>query len=134
MLKSMPKINLQSLTGEALFYAKLIVRPDGTLRASRPSLKKGDDIRCAAYVWRMVAFSISCDPKHHCMPCTAYCYLPRGLSHDERRQLEKHLDGVADVIINSVPKSDWHGVTRWGNALGYIGTPRYGDDGAVIYR
>jgi len=45
-------------------YLPMITK-DGKLRASKP--KDGN----AAYIWRMVAFSVSTNPKHHCMPMTA---------------------------------------------------------------
>jgi hypothetical protein len=42
-----------------------LITNKGVIRRSKP--KDGN----AAYVWRMVAFSVSTDPKQHCMPMTA---------------------------------------------------------------
>lgn len=60
----MLNINPANLSETAKFYLAAITNK-GKLRASKP--KDG----VAAYVWRMVAFSLSTNPQHHCMPMTA---------------------------------------------------------------
>lgn len=55
---------LSAKSEAALALLPLITR-QGAIRASAP--KNGN----AKYVWRMVAFAVSTDPKQHCMPCTA---------------------------------------------------------------
>jgi hypothetical protein len=130
----MPRVRLEDLEGEALSYARLITRSDGSLRASKPDLRKGDEHRRAAYVWRMVAFSISPLRHHQCMPVCAEFDLPTRCGEEGHRDLVKHLDAIADAITNTVPKVEWHGVIRWGQAFGMVGAPRYNEEGAVIYR
>ena len=56
---------LTAKTQAAQTYLPLITGKDGEIRASKP--KDGN----AAYVWRMVAFSVSTISRHHCMPVTA---------------------------------------------------------------
>lgn len=71
------------------------------------------------YVWRMVAFYVSPMSQHHCMPVMDDQYL--GGSYDARKARAKELDKLVDAIVNTIPRSQWHGVTRWGRALGYTG-------------
>jgi len=144
---SMPKINLDNcnLTTEERVIAERILNK-GQLRASKPAIKytiKEQDcyprrIRVpdelggkAAYVWRMVAFSISPKPQHQCMPMTADFDLPG--DYTETRELAKELDKLVDKIIASVPKSEWYGVRRWGQAFGMVGSPQVTEEGAVVY-
>jgi len=70
------------------------------------------------YVWRMVAFQISPMSQHQCMPVMDDQYIQ--LEHDARRARCKELDELVDRIVNTVPKSEWHGINRWGRALGYL--------------
>jgi hypothetical protein len=105
----------------------------GVLRSSKPK-KDGE----AAYVWRMVAFQVSSKPQHHCMPCTADFDLPQEYwekgAYEKRHNRIRELDAIANQIVDLIPKSQWHGIHRWGNVFGQIGTPTYNDEGAVIYR
>ncbi len=71
---------------------------------------------CAAYLWRMVAFSVSPISQHKCFPATAHFDLP-GESEDDRRILAKEMDKLADKIVNSVKVTEWHGVQRWDGIL-----------------
>ena len=118
------------LTAEEREIARLIVGREGRLRASKPTIDyrvvQGQYTRVreatnpvqgrAAYVWRMVAFQISVNPKHHCMPCTADFDIPVA-DYAERRAESKRLDGLVDRIVNSVPKREWHGISRWHGAF-----------------
>jgi heme exporter protein D len=129
----MPKIDLTAvaMTAEERQIAERILNK-GALRASKPAiayttyvnerglkLRQPDDIGGkAAYVWRMVAFTLSPVAKHHCMPCTADFDLPER-DYQLRRQMAKQLDTLVDRIIASVPKSQQHGTMRWARALGY---------------
>lgn len=72
----------------------------------------------AYYVWRNVVFLVGERSDHHKMPVLADMYLPG--SHDERCVLAKELDKLVDIITHSIPKEQWHGVIRWGKALGQI--------------
>lgn len=123
---TMPKVDIEKieLTDEFSKIFKIVVKKDHSIRASKPKVK--DDITGkAAYVWRMVCFQVSPKPQHHCMPVTANFDLP---AYDENgkwscsvsRIMEKELDKLVDVIVDSIPKTQWHGISRWGKAFGII--------------
>ena len=113
----------------------------GHLRASKPKVVKDDFFSgCAAYVWRMVAFQISPKNQHHCMPCTADFDIdlrkPDGRwngqgVHDYCRLT---LDPIVSKIVDLVPKTEWHGITRWGQVFGKIGEPQYTKTEEIVYR
>lgn len=94
----------------------------GHLRSTKP--KDGE----AAYVWRMVAFNVSPIRQHQCMPVTAEFDMPAEYwdrtdtraAAEKRRNRCKELDVLVDALVNSVPKEQWHGVVRWGRALGQL--------------
>lgn len=144
------------LSDEARYFAaRIINRSTGRLLASKPKVQYrqvdnwvelpngmltnratrepvGDSGKIA-YVWRMVAFQIGTRPADHCMPCTADFDLPER-DYTRRRELAKQLDAVVEAIVNTVPKAEWHGIRRWGNALGMVGQPEVAASGAVLYR
>ena len=155
MTMSMPKIDTSSLfcTEEQTAILNIIIKVDGTLRASKPPLGKktgmidsdsfygytyawatdAERLKAkAAYVWRMVAFAISPNPVHHCMPTTASFDLDG--TFEECRALEKELDAFADLIVKCVPVTKQHGTMRWAQAYGLTGTPHVQPDGAIVYR
>ncbi len=153
--KQMPKIDTSALEltdREAAIVAK-IVKPDGSLRATKPNVpvqtriqtgpgildyeyrhttEDGDISGEAAYVWRMVAFYASPNQKHHCMPTTE-CVGMSG-KYSEYRLRCKELDVLVDRILDIIPKEQWHGVRRWGQAYGMIGTPVVSEGGSIVYR
>jgi hypothetical protein len=105
----------------------IIVKKDGTVRASKPKVKADDPITGkAAYVWRMVCFLTSPKPAHSCMPTTCHFDLP---AEDEAgkwkysiaREIMDALKPIEDAIVDSIDKSEWHGVRTWGRVFG---TPR----------
>ena len=122
MRNNMPEINIDSLGLEG--RDREIVEAclnKGKLRATKP--KDGE----AAYVWRMTAFMVSPISAHQCMPVTADFDMPEKYwdrsnpnSHKERRARCKELDALSDKMVNAIPKQNWHGVRRWGRALGQI--------------
>jgi hypothetical protein len=155
MTKPMPIINLDTL--KAILPAadyELVVgivatqgKNKGRLRASKPNVTRTasgktswgspmyvPDLKegCTAYIWRMVAFSISPVSQHQCLPMLADFDLP--LQGDECREMVKRLDAIADIVVKSVPVTQHHGTLRWGNALGMVGMPAYNEEGAVVYR
>lgn len=104
------------LSPEAARFVDEIVNPrTGQLYVSRPRSKSGD----AQYVWRLVAFHVSANPRHQCMPVTADFYLGCG-SWAETRARSKELDSLVDEIVDAVPMSEWYGARRWGRALGVL--------------
>jgi len=136
-MSQMPKIEIERIATEAgRKFAALITTNRGgvnVLRASKPKVEKikvpddrygyhyepaDPDAGRAAYIWRMVAFQISTNHRHHCMPCTADFDLPGTCA--ESRAEAKALDDVVASIVDSVPKEQWHGVLRWGRAYGII--------------
>jgi hypothetical protein len=124
----MPIINFEtlSLSAEQMEIVKACLGRQNRLRSAKP---KNNGF--AAYVWRMVAFQISSNRQHHCMPMTADFDLPqeywgRGVdgtcteSANKRREKIKELEIIVDAMVNSVPKNQWKGVIRWGQALGAL--------------
>ena len=106
--------------------ADLVLRGStNQIRATKPKVSKDNpDTGYAAYVWRMVAFQVSPNGQHQCMPVTANFDLP---AYDEdgqwrtaiSRDMEKKMDMLVDCIVNCVPRHLHHGINRWGRALGY---------------
>lgn len=137
---------------EQAFVGQVFRGKTDQIRATKPS-----DPR-AAYIWRMVAFQVSTNPQHHCMPMTAdfglkdehyahrtETYQPRldnpcdratvarwdaepdqrtwkMMNRGARRTayIKEELDPIVEAIVNQIPKTQWHGVHRWGRALGVI--------------
>ena len=151
----MPAIAIDAiadLTEDERKIVEKILRPDGRLRASKPSVPKKVEIKRpdrrwptyeligeeairageAAYVWRMVAFQISPEPKHQHMPIMADGDL-NGIG-DEKQPRQEELDDLVKRIVDSVPATQWHGVTRWGQAMGQLGKPVVRQSGAIVYR
>jgi hypothetical protein len=149
MRNEMPSPNLDALSdlsGEARRYAEAIIGKDGRIRRSKPTR----DGR-VQYVWRMVVFAVSPIPQHQCMPVTADWDLARDLKaeghtewsevlqrpvacHAIVRAETQRLDTITDSIISAIPKTEWHGVVRWGCALGKLGTPVMREGGTIVYR
>lgn len=151
---TMPKLTSRPMMTEqeaAIF--DIVVKKDSSIRASRPktarmTVKVNDDsffgytryyaneqerlMGEAAYVWRMVAFQVSKNHQHQCMPVMADSYLDG--NSQERRERIKELDALVKKIVDCVPMNQWHGVKRWGQAFGVIGQPQYNEEGAIIYR
>jgi len=104
----------------------IIVKKDGTVRASKPKVKADDPVTGkAAYIWRMVCFLTSPKRAHQCMPCTADFDLP---AFDEtgkwRTQIAlemcRALKPIENAIIDNIAKEEWHGVKTWGRVLGKV--------------
>lgn len=141
----MPNIDLSkcNLNPEELALAQGIINSKtGELRASKPPVPRktayseeprdgyvhrqydypdpqGANAGRTAYIWRMVAFMVSPVSQHQCMPVLAECDLPGNF--EQSREEAKRLDKIVDKIVDSIPASQWHGVRRWGHALGYGG-------------
>lgn len=130
----MPTVNVDAIVDHmARIYADKIVRK-GQLRASKPKLDRTDvESGRAAYIWRMVAFYASPRVRHQCMPVTSSFDLCP-LDWSERKVVLPHLDRIVETILDAIPKEEWHGVRRWGQAFGRIGTPEHNTEGAVVYR
>lgn len=110
---------------DALKVLDIVVKKNGVVRATKPKTTDAKkETGYAAYVWRMVAFMISKNPVHHCMPvCASFdiaAYDEDGKWRSEiARKIEKELDKIVDIIVDCVDKTEWHGVRRWGKAFGY---------------
>ena len=94
------------------------VKPDASLYASKPTGATGR----GKYLWRMLAFGISPNPKHHCIPVTADFDLNDDLGGDwdATRAEAKVLNELATQVERLVPIEERHGTLRWGRALGMI--------------
>ena len=127
------------LTSDENRIQMLIRKSDQTLRKSKPKVTDDPATGRAAYVWRMLAFYLSPERRHQCIPTTADFDLP-AYGDDGRwssaaaREMAKELDSLVDAILNEIPKTEWHGVQRWGRAFGQIGTPTIRQQGTVAYR
>jgi len=122
----MEKVRSNYLSEEETNILNVVVKKDSSVRASKPNVKgKNKDLNGkASYVWRMVAFMVSKNPVHQCMPVCASFDIP---AYDEdgkwrseiARRMEKELDVLVDMIVDAIDKTQWAGVHRWGKALGY---------------
>lgn len=118
----MIKLNLTNLFASARDQqiATGILNPrTGELRASKPK-HDGE----SAYVWRMVAFALSNNPQHHCMPVTADFDLPKEKywgpgNYDARQTRCRELDVIVESVVRTVPVTRQAGTMRWARALGY---------------
>jgi hypothetical protein len=113
----------ETLKAEGLAILKIIVKKDGTVRASKPKVTADPITGKAAYIWRMVVFIVSPKPGHSCMPCTCDWDLPVTDENGKWRYslaaaMAKTLKPIEDAIIDSIDKSEWHGVHTWGKILG----------------
>lgn len=103
----------------------LITKNNGVLRSGKPKVSE-DKPRTgeAAFVWRNLVFFVSPKRIHQHMPVTSDFDLP---AFDENgkwcssiaREQATHLMKLVDVLIDCVPKYQWHGIRTWGRALGY---------------
>jgi hypothetical protein len=114
------------LTPEETEIVNLFIKQDGSVRKSKPKVtKENPKSGIAAYVWRWVVFQISDIHAHQCMPVTCDFDLP---AYDENgkwscaiaREMGKQWMPLVDKLTNTVPKSQWYGINRWGRALGYL--------------
>jgi hypothetical protein len=121
----MPKIDKTklSLSEKDMEIVDLIVKKDGSIRSTKPKVDENDHrTGKAAYIWRMIVFLVSPNPRHHCMPVTANFDLP---AYDEKGMWRSQIAGkmaddlkyIEDAIVNSIPKIKWHGVHRWARVL-----------------
>ena len=106
LYNTMPILNPELYAPEVAAYVRKITRPDGTLQSTKP---KDDGL--AAYIWRMVAFQISPIGKQQCLPVCADFEIPER-DYKARRAITKQLDEVVKVIVDGVPREQWHGVQR----------------------
>lgn len=119
---SMPKIEYHPQNDWEERILSLICNKNGQLKRSKPAAwsrqwRTNPDIGAAYYVWRNVAFYASPHAEHWCMPvlCDLYIQLPYDAC---RAYCKEVLDPLVDRIMDSIPKSKWHGVSRWAKALG----------------
>jgi hypothetical protein len=116
--REFPVINIAALSSvllpSELDVVKEIVGKDGRLRHSKPAKASG----IGKYVWRMVAFCASPEPRHSCMPVMAFCDLPGKYGSDEYKAAEAKANRIEALVCASIRREEWYGVRRWGRALG----------------
>lgn len=105
-----------------------IVKKDGTVKSTKPKTLKGyrkeisfkeeEILGMVQMVWRLVVFSVSPKREHQCMPVMAEFYLSEDIFKD--KDFKDYLYNLSDKIVNTIPKSQWYGVTRWAKAMGQI--------------
>lgn len=128
---TMPSVNLTQLNAvsenwddEAKTILNIVVKKNGQIRATKPKVDESKYVTGkAAYVWRMVAFLVSPNPVHQCMPMNADFDLPAydkdGKWHYPiAHKMGEDLKYIEDAIVNAVPKDQWHSVHRWAKAFG----------------
>jgi hypothetical protein len=114
-----PKINMSLFSDETLSILNQIFKNDGSLYKSKPKKASGD----AKYVWRMLAFYMSKNRQHQCMPVTADFDLE---TYDENgkwsanlaHKKAKELDKIVDSVLKTIKSSDLPGLNRWKKAFG----------------
>jgi len=122
--QEMPEIQVDDLTGDAKKYAQMIIASrgpnKGRVRASKPKVDRNKPgTGNAAYIWRMVAFGASPNPRHHHLPILADFDI-EAKDHDERRKTMKELDVIVEQIMATIPLQKQYGTLRWGHAMGYF--------------
>jgi hypothetical protein len=123
--RQMPEIQADKLTGDAKKFAQMIVvtrgQNKGRLKASKPKVDRNKpDTGKAAYIWRMVAFQVSTNSKHHSMPVTADWDIEAESYEERRRIINEELNPIVDKIVDTVPLAQHYGTLRWGHAFGYF--------------
>jgi hypothetical protein len=104
-----PRISLVPFEQMEFAIVRHIVDREGRIRESRPEITDPYS-GCAAYVWRMVCFIISPNPKYQCLPVMATDYVPQ---IPEREKLLDWLDALTDKILTQIPTRRWLGIVRW---------------------
>lgn len=103
---------------------RMIIKRDGTLKSAKPCpTKKHPEsdpmLGYARYVWRHVAFMVSSEPRHHCMPCTDTFDMHDAVDESGRwssrkaREFTDDLESLVRLITNAIPLSRQHGANRW---------------------
>ena len=145
MYNTMPKINLNNiehLSDEARETVIAITKRDGSIYTSKPVNATGLE----KYIWRQLVFAVSPKKQHQSFPATAdfdlYDWLEENCddvltryefrklneldkkhyytSYQKAKDLRDWLRGIEDEILHLIPKEQWHGINRWGKALGKI--------------
>jgi len=116
-----------NLTAEEWKLVSPCFKGDGQLRASKPDPKH--NLGQSSYLWRMIVFDVSPNPKHQCMPCTAdwdiqpaaFENFPGDHNYQKRLALTREvLDPIADKVCKMLPVTQRAGLLRWGRALGML--------------
>ncbi|MDD1711231.1 MAG: hypothetical protein LUQ37_10035 [Methanoregulaceae archaeon] len=117
----------QQLTDSEWELVAPCFKTGGQLRASKPDPKA--NLGQSSYIWRMIVFDVSPNPKHQCMPVTAdwdirppaYENFPGDHNYQKRLALTRDiLDPIADKVCKCLPPERRAGLIRWGRALGML--------------
>lgn len=116
MRYEMPRLDIDSLdlTDDERDLAQQSIRPDGHLYGSKPREATGE----AKYLWRMLVWGLSPNPRHQCLPVMAEFDLEG--DYEEVRVRAGQLDALAQRIERQVPVQERHGTLAWGRAFGML--------------
>lgn len=127
MTNVMPKIEIEklNLSNEEMQIVKHFVKRNGFIKSSKPKVDDANHATGkAAYVWRMIAFQVSKNPVHHCMPVCATFDLPAfddsgKWSAKIADNMARELKAIENAVMGQISMDQWHGIKRWGKAFGY---------------
>lgn len=114
-----PKVDLSIFSDDVLSIVNQIFKKDGSLYKSKPLKATGE----AKYVWRMLAFYMSTNRQHRCMPVTAdfdlETYNENGKwSSRLAQEKTKELDKIVNNVLNTIPNEKLPGIKRWKKSFG----------------
>ena len=86
-----------------------ITKSNGEYYATKPKKATPE----ALYVWRMLMFFISKNPKHQCIPYGADFELIKSYGVKEAQAKVKELDIILAKLIKEVPETKRYGMNAW---------------------
>lgn len=114
-----PKVDLARFSGKTAEIVSQVFKSDGSLYRTKPKNATGE----AKYVWRMLAYYISTNRQHQCMPTTADFDL-EALDENGKwsarvaQAQSKELDVFVENILKTIPSDKLPGILRWRKAFG----------------
>lgn len=121
-------LNVITKNGKGFRKSKPTIKYQVVQYQGRPFRENDLKDSVIAYCWRMYAFYTQSSHPYVCMPVMAEFDFPGGYdsscSREDKRtahdQLRKQCNETVDRLLDLLPKSEWKGVIRWGQALGSL--------------